>query len=132
MSHYLKLIFGAIVILALGGCAGVQTDPTVSFEQMLTDAGFRMKAADTPAKLGFLQTLPPKRIVPSHKDGRVYYVFADPDLKVLYVGNAQAYRKYLDLRMAKEDAEDTYHSPERRMYEMEMDYEESMEIYEGR
>ncbi|MBM4293749.1 MAG: hypothetical protein FJ126_02445 [Deltaproteobacteria bacterium] len=131
-NNLFKFIASVAFILILGGCAGVQPDPTVSFEQMLTTAGFRLKAADTPEKLARLQTLPTRRIVPRTKDGRVYYLFADPDQKALYVGDAQAYQNYLDLRMAKQDAEEHYHSPGERMGQMEMDYEFSMEMDEGR
>jgi len=131
-NNLFRVMAAAICILILGGCAGVQTDPVVSFEQMLTSAGFRMKAADTPEKLARLQTLPPQRIVPRNKDGRVYYLGADPDQKALYVGDEQAYRNYLDLRMAKQDAEDSHESTMKRMAEMEMDYEFSMEMDEGK
>jgi len=92
------------IVLALGGCAST-TNGTAKFEQMLIAGGFRMKLADTPEKLAHLQTLPQKRIVPRQKDGKVYYVFADPDQKALYVGDAKAYQQFQDLRVQQEDAE---------------------------
>ncbi len=127
-NNLFKFMSAAIFILILGGCAGVQTDPLVSFEQMLTTAGFRVMAADTPGKLATLQALPAKRIVARTKGGRVYYLCADPDQKVLYVGNQQAYRAYLDQRMAKEEARGSHESTVARMDDMEMDYDYQMQM----
>ena len=133
MKKHLSNVMASAIFILLGACAGgSQPDPTVSFEQMLTTAGFRLKAADTPEKLARLQTLPARRIVPRTKDGRVYYLFADPAQQALYVGDAQAYQNFLDLRMAKEDAATPYNSPAERMAQMESDFEFSMEIEEGR
>jgi hypothetical protein len=66
---------------------------TETTEQLLAAAGFDQRLADTPEKLANLQTLTPARkFVPQERDGRLYYVYADPDLcKCLYVGTAAQY-----------------------------------------
>lgn len=121
-----RCIAAAIAILALGSCA--TTNGTPKFEDMLTNAGFRLKPADTPAKLAHLQTLPQKQIVPWKKDGRVFYVFADPDQKALYVGDQQALQRFRELQMQQEDAREgksiTHGS---QLANLEMDYESEME-----
>jgi hypothetical protein len=71
-------------------------------EQLLIEAGFRMKPADTPEQLGRLQALPAFKLVKQTKDGRVVYRYADPSkCQCLYVGGSEeyeTYRRYLDQR----------------------------------
>ena len=122
VNRPLRFVAAVVAILALGGCAST-TNGTAKFEQTLIAGGFRMKLADTPEKLAHLQTLPQKRIVPRQKDGKVYYVFADPDQKALYVGDAQAYQQFQDLRLQQQDAEQNAMAAEADRQAEEMRYE---------
>lgn len=67
---------------------------TMTTEQLLTAAGFQKKVADTPAKLAHLGTLTPARKLVAHRrDGRLYYLYADPVVcNCLYVGTAAQYQ----------------------------------------
>jgi hypothetical protein len=95
-----------MVALGLAGCASIQTAQTRSMEQMLSDAGFQMKAADTPEKLARLQTLPPRKVVLRPRDGVPHYVYADPTVcKCLYAGTEQQYQDFKKLRRAEEIAQ---------------------------
>ena len=78
---------------------------TVTTEQLLTAAGFEKKVADTPAKLAHLGTLTPARKLVSHqRDGRLYYVYADPAVwNCLYVGTAAQYQVALEKRRESEE-----------------------------
>jgi len=111
-----------ILLLTLGGCAST-SNGTAKFEQMMIAGGFRMKPADTPEKLAHLQTLPQKRIVTRQKDGKVFYLFADPDQKALYVGDARAYRQFQDIRLQQQDAEQNAMAAEADRQAAEMRYE---------
>src|SRR5262249_42475099 len=50
-----RLLF-ILIGLIVTGCASLQAGQTRSLEQMLTDAGFQTKPADTPQALAYLQT----------------------------------------------------------------------------
>ncbi len=78
---------------------------TVTTEQQLAAAGFEKKVADTPAKLAHLGTLTPARkLVPHRRDGRLYYVYADPVVcNCLYVGTAAQYQVALAKRRESEE-----------------------------
>ena len=67
---------------------------TQTTEQLLTDAGFQKKVADTPAKLAQLGTLTPARKLVAHRqEDRLYYVYADPEVcRCLFIGSAEQYQ----------------------------------------
>lgn len=59
-----------------------------STKDLLAEAGFRMKSADTPEKLACLKTMTPLELARLSKDGRIIYSYADPDTcHCLYVGS---------------------------------------------
>ncbi len=97
----------ASAALALVGCATVRRSETLDTEQVLAAAGFHMKLADTPEKLAHLQRLTPRRLLPHVRDGKVYYVYADPDVcKCVYAGTEQDYQEYRKLGLQKRLADD--------------------------
>jgi hypothetical protein len=59
--------------LTLAGCAAIQGGETRATEQMLADAGFQLKAADTPEKLAHLQALTPRKVLLRPRHGEPYY-----------------------------------------------------------
>ena len=78
-----------------------------------------MKLADTPQKVAHLETLTSQKLVPHTRDGKLYYVYADPEFcKCLFVGNEPAYQKYQQLaiqqKLAQEQAERRGHERECR------------------
>ena len=77
---------------------------TLTTEQVLAAAGFEKKVADTPAKVAHLETLTPARRLVAHRDdGRLYYIYADPEqCKCLYVGTAAQYQLALEKRRESE------------------------------
>jgi hypothetical protein len=84
----------ALPAIALAGCAIVAE----TTESRLVQAGFRELPADTPAKISHLQTLPTRKFVKRNRDGKTYYVYADPEYcKCLYVGTVQQYGRYRTL-----------------------------------
>jgi hypothetical protein len=77
---------------------------TETTEQLLAAAGFDQKLADTPEKLANLEMLTPARkLAPQVRDGRLYYVYADPDLcKCLFVGSAAQYQQARQKQLAND------------------------------
>jgi hypothetical protein len=62
---------------------------------MLTAAGFVIKYPDTPEKQEIFNSLPPNRLVKRGRNGKVYYVYADPGgCGCVYVGSPNAYANY--------------------------------------
>jgi hypothetical protein len=95
------------VLIALGGCATIRRHATLDTEQVLAAAGFLMKLGDTPEKLASLRALPPRMLVPQSREGRLYYVYADPETcRCLYVGTEAQYQEYQRLVLAQRRADE--------------------------
>lgn len=77
--------------LALSGCsAGV-----VQKEDLLSASGFQYRPADTPQRIASLQTLPAHRFVRQVRDGRAFWLYADPTVcKCVYAGSDEAFSAY--------------------------------------
>lgn len=98
------LLVGAALVLA--GCAAAQQFRVKETEQMLEQAGFEKRLADTPAKLAHLRQLTPLQLVAHEKDGKTYFVFADPDgCQCIYIGTPWAYQRYLQLALDAQQKE---------------------------
>jgi hypothetical protein len=103
---YLGVVLAALVPV-LGGCAALRKSDVDSQEQLLSAAGFQMKLADSPQKIAHLQTLTSQKLVPHTRDGKLYYVYADPEFcKCLYVGDEAAYQKYQQLAIQQKLAQE--------------------------
>ena len=86
-----------LVVPALfgAGCATIQRHEISEEERLLTAAGFQMRPVDTPELQQDLRTIPRHRIVKQTKDGRVVYMYADPDeCRCAYVGGDKEYAEY--------------------------------------
>ena len=72
--------------------AGAQTD---ALNNMLMASGFVVKYPDTPEKQEIFNSLSPNRLVKRRRNGKVYYVYADPGgCGCAYVGSPNAYANY--------------------------------------
>jgi len=111
MREMLRWTTAILPLVALGlgvtGCATIRAHQTAETEQFLAAAGFQVKPADTPERLAHLQTLTPRKVVRSTRDGQVHYIYADPETcKCLYVGDEQRYQKYQELKLQKQIADE--------------------------
>jgi hypothetical protein len=62
---------------------------------MLTNAGFVVKRASTPAQTAVLNGLPPNRFVRQTVNGAVTYLYADPSgCACVHVGNQRAFQNF--------------------------------------
>jgi hypothetical protein len=85
----------AVLIFGLSGSADASQEGS---DMKLEDTGFVMRPADTPAQIERLRQLPPRAFVARTKNGRRYYLYADPDYcKCLFVGDELAMKNYRDL-----------------------------------
>jgi hypothetical protein len=83
-----------LLILVLSGAASGQEGKDMKLEDM----GFIMRPASTAAQLTRLRLLPPRAFVSRSKNGKRYYLYADPDYcKCVFAGNELAMKNYRDL-----------------------------------
>jgi hypothetical protein len=78
--------------MLLVGPAGAGQEGT---DMRLEDMGFIMRSANTPAQMERLRLLPARKFVARTKNGRRYYLYADPDYcQCVFVGNELAMNNY--------------------------------------
>ncbi|MDD5410974.1 MAG: hypothetical protein PHF31_06105 [Methylobacter sp.] len=96
----LSRVFGALVLGGLlSSCAMIEVQEIKDKEQLLATAGFKMKLADTPAKMVNLKAMPQHKLVSYQKDGTVYYIYADATTcQCFYLGQDQSYQSFLQLQ----------------------------------
>ena len=95
-------LIGVIALLTLTvGCANTQHT-----ESLLSAAGFRTVIANTPQRQQHLKTLPPEKVTLVQRNGKNYYVYADPAHWQIFVGNPSQYQKYQQLRLDSNLAQD--------------------------
>ena len=98
-------IFGAIALVALAtGCA--TTSSTTATTDMLSAAGFKLLAADTPKKQELLSTLPKDQLSVVTWKGKTFYVQPAAAANQAYVGTPAEYQAYQQLRLAKQMSND--------------------------
>jgi hypothetical protein len=113
MKHSFSILslIGTVALLVLaGGCATTGPGPISSAatqeESLLSSAGFRVKVASTPRQQQHLKTLTPYKIMVVHREGKTFYVYADPAHNQIYVGNQAQDKRYKQLRKANNLAEE--------------------------
>lgn len=79
--------------VALAGCAAIERNEVAQHERWLQKAGFRVVAADTPAREAALARIIPYKL--EVVEGRApYYRYADPVKKQVYIGTPDQYAAY--------------------------------------
>lgn len=105
--------WGAIILLILStlllyGCAGGQAlQQVVTTEYLLTTAGFQVWDVnmETSKRAALLNYLPKGKISTYIRDGRVLHAYPDENSNKIYVGDENAYQKYLSLAQGKQMCE---------------------------
>src|SRR5215475_3788417 len=81
-----------LLVQLLSGSPGYAQQST---GQLLISSGFNPIAAITPERINRLKSLPPNQFQLRQKDGRPYYVYADPSgCNCMYIGSVAAMNKY--------------------------------------
>lgn len=92
---------GALVLLA--ACQATPVQQAQGRGNMLVDAGFVARKADTPQRVALLKGLPPHRFVKQTVNGKVTYLFADPvACTCVYVGDPAAWQTYRNVLNAQQ------------------------------
>jgi hypothetical protein len=108
VSRRSAAVFAAAVALALavGGCAARQRVQAQRSEELLAAAGFRQVQADTAERAEALRRMRPRTLTELLRDGRTFYVYADPDAcRCLYVGSGDEYDEYRKLAREQQHPE---------------------------
>jgi len=94
-TYQMSRALAAAVIVAGMYAGSVSSQQHTAANNLFTDAGFVIRYADTPEKLEHLRKLPPDKLVTRLRNGKKYYVYADPTIcQCAYVGTPEAYRVY--------------------------------------
>ena len=84
-----------VLAVMLTGCASTANENAMNIERTLAAAGFQVKLADTPEKMAHLEQLGQRRLIPTNRDDKVMYFYADAEsCKCLYVGTEADYQEY--------------------------------------
>ena len=90
----IRTLFNTISVIALlalmAGCATTATFPQEK-ANMLVAAGFKTITPKTAAQQQKLQQLQTGQVATIQKNGRTYYIVADPPQNVVYVGGPTEY-----------------------------------------
>jgi len=90
-----RVFIGSALLVCGTSFAVAQQQTIVIPNNLFTQAGFVVKYATTPEKTAIQRSLPPDQLVKRTKDGRIYYVYADPKgCNCAYVGTPEAYAAY--------------------------------------
>lgn len=88
-----------VVVLALlvtSGCATIQEDKALRRQEMLLNAGFERKLADTDERRRQLAALPVRKVVRVPRGSEARYVYGDAEYcECLYAGTEAAYERFL-------------------------------------
>jgi hypothetical protein len=114
ISGTMTQLISVFLMLALAGCAMNRNQKAVEMERLLAASGFIMKLADSESKLAQLKELPQRKLVAQNWGDKVRYVYADAsDCKCAYVGDEAAYKRFQDLAVQRQIAEEDRRAAER-------------------
>jgi len=102
-------MIGATALLAfMAGCATTPIASTQDKANMLVAAGFKTISPKTAEQQQRLQQLQTGQVAQIQKNGRTYYIVADPTQNVVYVGGPTEYQNYQQMRAQNQLAQDNY------------------------
>jgi hypothetical protein len=91
-SHWTIGIIGFALFVA--ACANSAPEAAATGD-LLAEAGFVQRKANSPERIAALKSLPPHRFVIRNSNGSVKYLYADPiACDCIYVGGQRAYDQY--------------------------------------
>ena len=108
-KRVLFIMIGATALLAfMAGCATAPIASTQDKANMLVAAGFKTISPKTAEQQQRLQQLQTGQVAQIQKNGRTYYIVADPTQNVVYVGGPTEYQNYQQMRAQNQLAQDNY------------------------
>ena len=105
-------IIGIIALLALMAACATTTTMTQDKANMLVAAGFKTITPKTAAQQQKLKQLQTGQVVTIQKNGRTYYIVADPPQNLVYVGGPHEYQAYQQMRAQRQLAQENLQTAE--------------------
>lgn len=100
-------VLRALAVLALAAGGATAATPRID-ERELSDLGFKVLVATTPAQQEWVKRLPPGKIRPMQRNGKKYFIYPDAPRNQVYVGGLKEYAAYQQLhpesRKAQQEA----------------------------
>ena|SRR5437868_1757863 len=96
-----SLVFAVALYLSACASTGVTTAASPQKEQLLTQAGFKVKTATTPKQQQQLAALPPNQVSAVKYQGKLYYAYPAGTGNQVYVGRQAQYNTYKRLVQAQ-------------------------------
>jgi hypothetical protein len=94
-------------LASIAGCATTQTN-IQDKENLLIAAGFKTVTPRTPEQQQKLQQLQVGQVAMVQKNGKTYYIVANPPRNLVYVGGTKEYQAYQQLRAQQQLAQESY------------------------
>jgi hypothetical protein len=90
-----------LAVIALGVFAVSCASETENKQNLAIAAGFKIITPKTAQQHTILTQLPPDKVTPVNYKGKTYYVLPDAANNQAYVGGAEQYQAYQQLRLAQ-------------------------------
>jgi hypothetical protein len=107
-----KMVSVIAVLTLMAGCATTTTTFPQEKASMLVAAGFKTITPKTAAQQQKLQQLQTGQVATIQKNGRTYYIVANPPQNVVYVGGPHEYQAYQQLRAQRQLAQENLQTAE--------------------
>lgn len=126
----------AAFVLALGMFVDPAASAQEGIDMRLEDAGFKIRVVDTAEKMTHARMIPPRKFIARTKNGKRYYVYADPDFcKCVLVGDQIAMKTYRDMVSPPKNLAPTLIAPSTEtpseLLEEDMDSDVSSQVGDG-
>lgn len=95
----------SVVSLSINGCASADAS---NQKALLSAAGFRIKAPETPAQKELYAAAPAYKVQKFEIKGRQFYAYKDEKAGIAYVGGTPEYERYHELAVQQKIAEEHY------------------------
>ena len=90
-----------LAVIALGAFAVSCASETQEKQNLAIAAGFKIITPKSAEHQALLAQLPPDKVTPVNYKGKTYYVLPDAKNNQAYVGGAEQYQAYQQIRMAQ-------------------------------
>ncbi len=95
------LFLAALFVAACAGTGGMTATASPQTEQLLTQAGFKIKTVTTPKQKQQVAALPENKVSAVKYHGKTYDAYPGSSRDQVYVGNKKQYAAYNQMRQAQ-------------------------------
>lgn len=93
-KYYLQILAGTFASVILAACATSSTTTSIHKEELLVQAGFKVKTVTTERQKQHLAALPANQVSAVTFKGKLFYAYPDPAHNQVYIGRQPQYNAY--------------------------------------